>query len=269
MLCSSIAASSGGAVPPTVNNSDSERSQNTLPTRWLAQLSMPAQLRADPDSEAELLLELPEGELLQTFRKIEECPSEEEWLLVRAPLEETVEVMSDRALSYQVGWIHCPTTALKTARFQLEDKLAARVDVPNHPVVEVLKHFPPWRDGKLPDWVPAMCCELHTGKVGGVVKRGRFLVQRPSGAVPERLTLESAMLQSPKERARTTVLAALLGLGLSATLGFALHAWAWAHDKVPKIGVKTWPKLVGWLTIVVFVLSPAAIGPCYISANSP
>lgn len=276
MLCSSTVAapSSNVTVPPAVNSSDSldrqpQRSQELPPTRWLARLDMPAQLRADADSEAELLFELPQGELLQTFRKIEECDAEDEWLLVRAPLEETVEVMSDRPLSYQIGWIHCPTTALKTTRFQLGDKLAARVDVPNHPVVELLKYFPPWRGDKLPDWVPAMCCELHTGKIGGVVKRGRFMVQRPSGAVPERLTLEAAMLQSPKERARTTVLAALLGLGFSAALGFAIHAWGWAQDKVPKIGVKTWPKLVGWLTIIVLVLSPAAIWPCYAVANSP
>lgn len=37
-------------------------------------------------------------------------------------------------------------------------------------------------------------------QVGGVLKGGRYLLQRPSGAVPERLALESKMLLTNKAR---------------------------------------------------------------------
>ncbi|CAE8635169.1 unnamed protein product, partial [Polarella glacialis] len=150
-----------------------------------------------------------------------------EWMLVRAPAEEDIEIMGDKPLEYKDGWLHTPSSSLKVAELQLGDKVAARIDVPSHPVLDSLRALPPFKGGrKLPDWIVASVCELHTGKVGGVVKRGRFLVQRPSGAMPERIATEAAMLQVPKERARRTVLAAILGLGLSTLMGGLLHARA-------------------------------------------
>eukprot|EP00913_Durusdinium_trenchii_P003710 g3434.t1 len=41
-----------------------------------------------------------------------------------------------------------------------------------------------------------LCCS--TFQVGGVLKGGRFLLQRPSGAVPEWLMLESSMFLTRK-----------------------------------------------------------------------
>ncbi|CAE7578891.1 unnamed protein product [Symbiodinium necroappetens] len=86
---------------------------------------------------------------------------------------DNVEVMSERPLEYQEGWIHLPSTSLQIAEHQLGDRLAGRVDVPDHPVMNLVRKLPPWAGHPLPDWMPASVCELHTGKVGGIV-RGRI-----------------------------------------------------------------------------------------------
>lgn len=186
--------------------------QEEGPPQRLLRLTAPVKLYKEADASAELLEELPSGELLvavgEDVLKVG-TPEVPNWLSVRSPTEETVEIMGEKPLEYQDGWILAD--AVELAAHQLGDRLAGRVDVPDHPVINLLKSLPPFKGSPLPDWIPGSVCELHTGKVGGVLKGGRFLLQRPAGAVPERLALESEMLLTHKERRRSTAIAATLG----------------------------------------------------------
>ncbi|CAL1143025.1 unnamed protein product [Cladocopium goreaui] len=154
------------------------------------------------------------------------------------------------------------------AAHQLGDRLAGRVDVPDHPVINLLKSLPPFKGSPLPDWIPGSVCELHTGKVGGVLKGGRFLLQRPAGAVPERLALESEMLLTHKERRRSTAIAATLGVAFAALVGVSLHLREWLRGQT-EVSRKTWPQLGVWLLYAPVLVTPASALPCYGLSNSP
>ncbi|CAK9002093.1 unnamed protein product, partial [Durusdinium trenchii] len=159
--------------------------QEEGPPQRILRLTGPVKLYKEAASE-EVLQDLTSGELLiGVGEEALQVGSDvaNGWLFVRRPTEESVEIMSDKPLEYQDGWIHLPDAPVEMAEHQLGDRLAGRVDVPDHPVTNVLKALPFCRGQELPDWIPGSVCELHTGKVGGVLKGGRFLLQRPSGAV--------------------------------------------------------------------------------------
>lgn len=212
---------------------------------------------------SDVLAELPAGELVETMLDVS---SGAEWFLVRAPLEDEVQAMSDKPLEYRDGWLLRP--ALDRAEHQLGDSVAARIDVTTHPVVNAMKSLPPWRDSGVPDWVHASVAELYTGKVTGVTRHGRFLVQRPSGAVPERVASEPEMLLVPKERARLTFRAGLVGFAIAVLAGTAFHGRRWAKGERFDVGKMAWPQLVGWALIGAVFISPLATVPCIIFTNS-
>lgn len=225
-----------------------------------------ARLLQEAKLNAEEIEELRAGELLEVVTA--EGTLESEWLHVRSPTEEQIEIMSDKPLNYQVGWLH--KAALEAAEHQLGERVAARIDIPNHPVLDIVKKLPPWQHrGELPSWMGASVAELHPGFIGGVVRGGKFLVQRPSGAMPERIATTADLIVVPKERLRRTVIAAGLGLALSCLIGSATHLKEWRSGESSDLGRVSWPKLVGWLSIVVLVLTPAAIVPCFGFVNSP
>mmetsp|Transcript_9971 Transcript_9971/g.22267 ORF Transcript_9971/g.22267 Transcript_9971/m.22267 type:complete len:307 (-) Transcript_9971:70-990(-) len=237
------------------------------PSRRIVRLMAPAPLREEADAAAAVVAELPSGELVEA---VGDADSELDWLLVRAPMEDEVNAMSDKPLLYQDGWLHGAT--LEAAEHQLGDKVAARIDPEAHPVVEALKTVLRWQgkpDASPPSWFIASVAELYTGKVAGVVRKGRFLVQRPSGAVPERVTMPPELLIVPRDRARKTALAGLLGFAFAASLGTSLHAIAWLRGEPVSLGRMAWPQLVTWLSISALLLTPGTVGPCIGFANSP
>ena len=74
------------------------------------------------------------------------------------------------------------------------------MDVPDHPVINLLESLPFIRGRKLPDWVPGSVCELHTGKARAVEtgrrpSGGRGLEERPLfAATAERRSARAAGL---------------------------------------------------------------------------
>lgn len=220
---------------------------------------------------AELLKELPSGELLvaagEPALKVAGGDGGEPWLWVQSPTEETVEIMSEKPLEYEEGWIHVPDAGLEVATHQLGDRLTGRVDVPDHPVTNLVKQLP-FFQGPLPDWIPHSVCELHDGKVGGVLKGGRFLLQRPSGAVPERLVLEGNLLLTRKERRKHTAWAATLGVAFAGLVGLGFHTREYLRGTT-EVSRKTWPQLGVWLLYAPVLITPATALPCYGLSNSP
>ncbi|CAK9002083.1 unnamed protein product, partial [Durusdinium trenchii] len=232
--------------------------QEEGPPQRILRLTGPVKLYKEAASE-EVLQDLTSGELLiGVGEEALQVGSDvaNGWLFVRRPTEESVEIMSDKPLEYQDGWIHLPDAPVEMAEHQLGDRLAGRVDVPDHPVTNVLKALPFCRGQELPDWIPGSVCELHTGKVGGVLKGGRFLLQRPSGAVPERLMLESSMLLTRKDRRRNTAIAAALGLVFATVVGASIHLREWLRGQT-QLGRKTWPQLLVWLLYAPVLVTPA------------
>lgn len=257
------------------------------PRQILRLVGTSAQLHTEPDVSSPILVELKQGELIETVAgslpaaTVEEDAAEDvpEWLLVRSPSAEEIEIMSDKPLDYVDGWLHVDAEtrrALEPAEHQLGDKIGARIDPPTHPVLDALRRLPPWRapsglvkDAKpLPKWMVASVYEIYTGKIEGSVKGGRFLVQRPSGAIPERVAHGPDLLVTPKQRWRKTLWAGLLGLTLSMLIGSCFHAKAWARGVNPNGGRMAWPQLVGWMTIISVFASPMIVGPCYLFVNS-
>lgn len=239
-------------------------------------------LHAEADTAAVEVAELEAGDLVEAAADVDvvRLSPEGGWLLVRSPLEDKVDVMSDKPLQYQEGWLALVPSegmpndgavnagpCLERAEVQLGDRVAARVNVESHPVLDVLKKLPPWQNG-LPGWMVTSVSEIYTGKIGGIVKRGRFVVQRPSGAMPERIATKAALLILPRDRARQTAVAGFIGLGISVALGTAIHAHAWMRGHPVDSGLMAWTPLVGWLTLIVVFITPFAILPCYGFANS-
>lgn len=237
--------------------------------RLIVELLTRTELRQDADIHSEVIAELPCGLMVEAFGNIDES---REWLLVRSPVEDKVDIMSDMPLEYQDGWLR--HASVKRAEHQLGDRVAALTAPESHPLFEALRVLPPWRGGPctpgapLPDWIIAAVSELHTGKIGGVVKEGRYVVQRPSGAMPARLATTHDLLLVPRDRARRTVLAGFIGLAISLAIGLAAHAGAWLRGERHDAGRMAWPQLVGWMSIVAVVLVPLTVMPCYTFANS-
>lgn len=232
-------------------------------------------VHAEADAASAEVAELEEGHLVEAAGMVdlEGAPPEGGWLLVRSPLEDKLDVMSDKPLEYQDGWIPIETTEgermVERAELQLGNKVAARVFVETHPVLDLLKKLPPWKESGLPEWMRAAVAELYTGKIGGVAKRSRFVVQRPSGAMPERVAVRVGMIIVPKDRARQTTIAGLLGLSASLLVGLGIHAYSWQVLGRPvDFGLMAWPPLVGWVTLILVFLTPVTIWPSYLFANS-
>mmetsp|Transcript_125908 Transcript_125908/g.350804 ORF Transcript_125908/g.350804 Transcript_125908/m.350804 type:complete len:317 (+) Transcript_125908:71-1021(+) len=261
-----LAGSSGGAGGGREGGWWAQRGDPARARPRLARLTAATPLRAEADAAAESLVELQRGELVEAIGDIDDSAFRE-WLLVRAPLEDKVDSMSDKPLEYCTGWLHWPE--LEHAEHQLGDKVAARVDVASsHPVLGLLRRLPPWREKGPPAWVSASVAELYPGSVEGVAQCGRFLVQRPSGALPERLATSAQLLVPPRARLRQTALAGLAGLALSALLGAGAHVRAWSRGEDLRVGRMAWPQFVGWASIAAVFLTPAAVLPCYGFANS-
>jgi len=234
------------------------------PERQIVRLTSPGRLLADASSEAEVVDNIPAGELLEV---VGEASAHVEWLPVRAPLEDKLEVMSEKPLEYQDGWLFEPNFEL--AEHKLGDKVTVRVDATSHPLLDTLKMLPWWKSSDLPSWIVASVSELYNGKIHGVVKQGRFMIQRPTGSMPERLATSASMLLVSRQRARQTTYAGLLGLVLSAAFALALHARQWAKGELYDFGRKSLGNLVGWLTLVIVFTTPLSIAPCYVFVNSP
>lgn len=229
-------------------------------------------MHAEPDLASAGPTQLPSGEYIEADTKaVEEASGG--WLLVRAPLEDKIQIMSEKPLEYQDGWLH--KAPIEDAEFQLGSKVAALVHVPEHPVLEIIKKLPPWNKDGIPLWMKNSVAELYTGKVFGIVKKrdvddfGRFLVQRPSGSVPERVATTPDLLVGPKVRAKQTCIAGALGLVLAGVIGGGFHAKSWVRgDGEFSRGKFAWPQLVGWFSISALLITPIATWPCYIFANS-
>merc|ERR1712151_24361 len=103
--------------------------------------------------------------------------------------------------------------------------------------------------GELPTWLLSSVSEFHTGKIEGVVKEGRYLLQRPSGAIPERLALTPDFLLPPKARARKTGVAAILGLAIACVMGTVNHAFFWISGETFTFGKFAWSSLAGWIML--------------------
>lgn len=240
----------------------------------ILRLRAATKVHAEASAASEELTELEEGAFVEVSGHVdvEGAPPEGGWLLVRSPLEDKMDVMSDKPLEYQDGWIPVATEdgekMVERAELQLGQKVAARVFVETHPVLDLLKKLPPWKDGELPFWMRAAVAELYTGKIGGVAQRSRFVVQRPSGAMPERVAVKVDLLVLPKERARQTTLAGLLGLAISLAIGLGVHGLSWAQGRPTDYGLMAWQPLVGWVTLIFVFLTPVTIGPSYMFANS-
>mmetsp|Transcript_50795 Transcript_50795/g.107793 ORF Transcript_50795/g.107793 Transcript_50795/m.107793 type:complete len:357 (-) Transcript_50795:48-1118(-) len=243
------------------------------PKNQILRLLGSAQLRAEASESAEVLAELSEGDFLEGMPdKLEPAGG---WLLVRAPLEDKIDVMSEKPLEYQDGWIAVMPPAreeglpelLERAELQLGDKVAARVHVETHPVLDNLKKLPFFKDG-LPSWMPVSVAEIYTGRIGGVAVRGRYIVQRPPGAMPERIAALPERIVLPKARAKQTTIAGLLGLGLSLAIGVVLHMRKWAQGEEFSVGRFAYEPLSGWCALIMVFLTPITIYPCYLFSNS-
>lgn len=234
------------------------------PVRHILQLREPANLLSDADQSSDVLSELASGDLVETASDVD---TGREWILVRSPLEDRVAGMSETPLQYLDGWLH--NAQLERTDVQLGDKVAARVSPDSHPCYDVLRQLPAYRgDASLPAWIVGSVSEHHTGKVGGVLRNGHFLVQRPSGAIPERIGGPRTMLLKPKERKRITGKAAIIGFLLSTTLGVSAHIYSWLRGERYDCGPTAYPQVVGWTSLTATILSPLATIPCYLFANS-
>lgn len=234
------------------------------PDRVLLRLRAPAQLLADALETAEVTAELPEGELLEAFRDVDHSA---QWILVRRSLEDRVDSMSEKPLEYEDGWLFGAT--LEKAPHQLGDKVAARIKHDEHPAFQILRAVPPWRNGRpVPQWFETAVLDLNAGKIGGVMQRSRFLVQRPSGAIPERVAVESDLIVVPRQKAKQAVLWGILGFVGSCILAGLLHCVAWMRGASMDYGRRAWVTLVGWATFVAVFLVPLSILPCIVFSVS-
>jgi hypothetical protein len=232
----------------------------------LVRLSAAAPLLSETDTASAVIAELQAGNLVEAIGDIEDS-NFREWLLVRSPAEEAIDSMSDKPLTYQTGWLHRPE--LVSAEHQLGDQVVVQVDVSSaHPVLGLLRTILSWRGGVMPQWIKASVSELHAGKIGGLVKNGRFLVQRPNGAMPERMAARHEALLLPRSHKKQAASAGLVGLVLSVFIGTAAHGYAWLHGDNVQTGRMGYPQLIGWMSLAACVLTPLVTYPCYNFANT-
>merc|ERR1712217_926514 len=97
---------------------------------------------------------------------------------------------------------------------------------------------------------------------------GRFLLQRPSGAIPERLALTTEFLVPPRDRKRYTGIAALIGLGISVIIGVGAHARYWIRGERFSAGTYNYTNFSAWLIFTALIITPLTAWPCYIFTNS-
>jgi len=236
---------------------------STAPSRLLARSLETMEIRADCHATAVVLHELPPGELVEAYWDLEAKP---EWLLVRRPLEDNIEVMSDKPLLYEAGWIHNPK--LERAKFQLGENVSVRVDQNSLFALEMARKMPFWSADALPAWLTSSFAEVNGGKIAGIVQQDRFMVQRPSGAIPERLAVEADVIMRRRQLAKRTAVGALVGALAATALGFAGHTLAWAQGAPIDRGTKGWPKFIGWVTVTTVFINPAAYAACFSFATS-
>lgn len=218
-----------------------------------------AKLYTDPDVSSPVLEDLAAGSLIETFADLD---GDMEWVLVRTPLEDNIDIMSDKPLEYQDGWMHYPS--LELSKHQVGDKIAARVEAMSHPLLLALKRIPPWRNASLPNILVEAVSEFHTGKIGGVVKRGRFMVQRPSGAIPERIATKDSFLFTPRQRQKRTFVSVYIGLVWACILASVLHMRKWFMlGRSREEGRFAWVTLCGYWVVAAVFLTPFCIWPCY------
>lgn len=240
--------------------------QDTTQAMQLVRLSAAAPLLSEADVASAAITELQAGDLVEAVGDIEDS-NFREWLLVRSPGEEAIDSMSDKPLAYQTGWLHQPE--LDSAEHQLGDKVVVQVDTSSaHPVLGLLRTMLSWWGREMPPWIKATVSELHAGKIGGLVKNGRFLVQRPCGAMPERMAARPEAIMHPSSHKKQAALAGSVGLVLSVFIGTAAHGYAWLHGDAVQSGRMGYPNLIGWMTLVTCLLTPLVTLPCYNFANT-
>lgn len=233
----------------------------------IIRLTSPARLSVEADADSEELATLPMGEFVQAIGEVD--GERHEWLLVRTSNQSQVNSMGEDPLTYVDGWVQW--ASFDVAPHQLGDRVAACVDVPEHPVLGLIEKLPPFKsEGKagLPRWMHASVCEYHVGKVQSVVQGGRLLIQRPSGAVPERIATTPDLLLVSRARFKKACFSGFIGFIGATAIGVVLHLSAWASGRDMNRGVMAWPQLVGWLTISTIFLSPLSVVPCFVFTNS-
>lgn len=256
-LASAVRRCSADATA-TAASSLSSRFFAPPPDRVLLRLAAPAQLLADAEETAEVTAELPEGELLEAFRDVDHSA---EWILVRRSLEDRVDSMSEKPLEYEDGWLR--GASVEKAPHQLGDKVAARIEHDEHPAFQLVRLVPPFRNGRpIPKWFETAVLDLNAGKIGGVAQRGRFVVQRPSGAIPERVAVTQDLVVVPRQKAKDAVLWGIIGFVAACFLATGLHCVAWMRGASTDYGRRAWVTLVGWATFVSVFLVPLSIIPC-------
>jgi len=200
---------------------------------------------------------------VETFADFTDTPPE--WVLVRRPLESDIEVMSEKPLLYEAGWLK--DAKIQHADFQLGEKVSVKVETLSHIVLDMARKVPFWKTA-LPWWLTESLAEVHSGKVAGVVQQGRFMVQRPSGAIPERMAVEAKVIMRRRQLAKRTLAGAVVGAVVATALGFLGHSFAWFRGAPLDTGLKGWPRLVGWMTITTVFITPGSYIACYIFTTS-
>jgi len=250
-------------VKPTEQAASSTAPGGPPPRGLLVRCMAPTDLRREPREAAETLYELPCGELMETFADFTDVPPE--WVLVRRPLENDIEVMSDKPLLYEAGWLQ--NAQIERAEYQLGEKVCVKVEARSHILLDMARKMPIWKTA-LPGWLTESLAEVYSGKVAGVVQQGRFMIQRPSGAIPERFALEDNFIMRRRQVAKRTLAGVAMGAVVATALGFLGHSLAWCGGAPLDSGLKGWPRLVGWLTIGTVFITPGSYLACYIFTTS-
>lgn len=216
---------------------------------------------AEPIKRGELVLARPD--LIVSFPDAEDSP----WVFVQVPKDTAVKAMSDEPLTYEDGWLR--QNALGEIPWKMGERAAVTApDPPEHPALSVFRIYPQWRDG-IPRWLSHTCAEHFPGKVYGCIVGGEIVVQRPGGAIPERLSAVYADLLRPKDRAKIVAKSTALGL-LGAALAMGIAYSYISYDRVRKGGRKmTWHGYVQWLGFGGLILTPIAYIPCFIFCMTP
>jgi len=286
--CASGSSASASSSSSSQNFWEKWRKPEETP-RQLLRVKALVIVRAEASHDSDELNTLAEGDLVETASGIDITVSTPEggWLLVRVPLEDRLDVMSDKPLSYQDGWVAIgpdssgeqgisdsgavanateSKATLVPAELQLNQKVAAIVTPETHPVLQALEKYI-YKEG-VPQWMKTSVAELYTGRIAGVAIRGRFVLQRPSGAMPERIATAYAKFLLPRRRFKRTAVAGIIGFFLSISIGCGLHGLDWMHGISFEIGRSAAVPLIQWLTLITVFLTPLAIIPCFIFANS-
>lgn len=189
------------------------------------------------------------------------------WIFVHVPKDTEIKSMSDVPLTYEDGWLK--RNLLVETPWKTGERAAVTApDPPEHPFFYMLRVLPQWRDG-VPKWLHNTCAEHFPGKVYGTMVGGEIVVQRPSGAIPERLAAPYLELLRPRDRAK--IVAKSTGLGLlsaSLVVGVAYGYMSYDRERRGQRGL-TWHGYVQWLGFSTLFLTPFAYFPCFIFCMTP